>query len=100
MFPGESCEFLLIRGGGTFTIVKEGRHATVKSRWRRCGHAATMVRKAEPLSYPCSSRNAMVREESAGSKPSEALMLNCELSRRTIAAGTRSVLSDSRAGRT
>src|SRR6266403_2437985 len=99
MFPdGERCQFLLIKGGerkGAFTIVKEGRQAIVKSRWRRCGHAETMERSMEPFSYPCMSRNAMVREESAGNDPSDALTLNCVLSRRIIASGTRSVLSDS-----
>ena len=30
--------------------VKEGRQATVKSRWRRWGHATTTARRTEPLS--------------------------------------------------
>jgi hypothetical protein len=59
-----------------------------------------MEHKTEPLSYPCSSLNAIVSELSAGSKPSATPTLICELSRRIIASGTRSVLSEARAGRT
>jgi hypothetical protein len=104
MFPGKwLCVSSFIDGGkrrGVFTMLKEGRQASVKSRWRRCGHAAAMERRTEPLSYPCSSLNAIVSEVSAGSRPSAAPTLICELSRRIIASGTRSVLSDAREGRT
>jgi hypothetical protein len=63
MFPDRrsrgACETicqLSSEDAGSFTIVKEGRYATEKSRCRRCGHATTMEGKTEPLSYPSRSR--------------------------------------------
>jgi hypothetical protein len=59
-----------------------------------------MVRRMEPLSYPCSSRNVMVRDASAGSIVRDELTVRDVPSRSERASGTRRVLSDVRAGRT